>query len=63
MKTRIDPTWDATTAPAAVQRATLIMLGHLWEHRGDDMAPDDHDEKVWAVIKNLLATRRDPAFA
>ena len=58
-----DPLWDETTAPDDVQAATLKMLGHLYEHRGDDVAPDDHDLKLWEGISLLLMRRRDPALA
>jgi predicted HD phosphohydrolase len=58
-----DPAWTETTAPDVVQAATLKMLGHLWEHRGDDVAPDDHDEKIWKAIALLLMRTRDPALA
>jgi hypothetical protein len=60
---RADPDWDELTAPAVVQAATLKMLGHLWEHRGDDVAPDDHDVKIWEAIALLLMRTRDPALA
>lgn len=57
-----DPLWDETTAPDVVQAATLKLLGHLYEHRGDD-ANDDHDEKIWEGISLLLMRSRDPALA
>ena len=60
---RADPSWDETTAPDVVQAATLKMLGHLYEHRGDDSAPDDHDTKIWEAIALLLMRTRDPALA
>jgi hypothetical protein len=56
------PEWDETTAPDDVRAATLKMLGHLHEHRGDD-ASDSHDEKIWEGISLLLMRRRDPALA
>jgi hypothetical protein len=56
------PEWDETTAPDVVQAATLKMLGHLYEHRGDD-ANDDHDEKIWEAVSLLLMRTRDPALA
>jgi hypothetical protein len=58
-----DPEWDETTAPDDVQAATLKMLCNLYEHRGDDVAPDDHDIKLWEGISLLLMRRRDPALA
>jgi len=61
--TQADPLWDEATAPDDVQAATLKMLAHLFEHRGDDVAPDDHDIKIWEAISLLLMRRRDPAIA
>ena len=58
-----DPNWDETTAPDVVQAATLKMLAHLYEHRGDDVAPDGHDHKIWEAIALLLMRTRDPAIA
>jgi len=58
-----DASWDETSAPATAQRATLEMLAHLWEHRGDDVAPDQHDQKLWEGISLLCMRLRDPAVA
>ena len=55
--------WDEVSAPDDVRAATLKMLGNLFEHRGDDNAPDDHDIKIWDGISVLLMRRRDPALA
>lgn len=52
--------WDEVTAPGHVQSATLLMLTHLYEHRGDEMSPDAH---LWLAIERLLMRARDPAFA
>ena len=30
------PTWDDTNVPPRIQAAVLLVLGDLWEHRGDD---------------------------
>jgi len=60
---RADPTWDAITAPDVVQRATLEMVAHLSEHRGDDVAPDLHNIKIWESLSLLLMRTRDPALA
>jgi Phage gp6-like head-tail connector protein len=60
LKAQDDPTWTDTTAPKAVQAAALLMVGHLFEHRGDDMAPD---ESLWKAIERLLIRYRDPALA
>lgn len=59
----ITPGWDVgspITVPRQVQAAVLLMLTHLWEHRGDDLAPD---ENLWAAIGRLLARTRDPVVA
>jgi hypothetical protein len=62
-----DPTWDADTAPLAVKHAVLILTTHLYEHRGDDMAPSTSgstpDADVWLAIGRLLAMYRDPTLA
>ena len=55
-----DASWDDTTVPRAVRHAILLYTGHLYEHRGDDMAPDG---AVWSAIANLLGRHRDPALA
>jgi hypothetical protein len=52
--------WTAVTAPRQVISAILLMLTHLWEHRGDAMDTDPH---VWEAIRRLLERSRDPAFA
>jgi hypothetical protein len=61
--TRADPAWDETTAPDPVQAATLKLVAALWEHRGDDEAPAEHDAKLWEAIALLLMRTRDPALA
>lgn len=62
-----DPAWDATTAPLAVKHAILILLTHLYEHRGDDMSPSGSgatpDADVWRALAQLLAMYRDPTLA
>ena len=30
------PTWDDSNVPPSLQAAILLVLGDLWEHRGDD---------------------------
>jgi hypothetical protein len=62
LKSGNDPTW-AASAPPIVQQATLLYLTNLWEHRGDDGAPNDSDAACWMAIKRLLLRQRDPAFA
>jgi hypothetical protein len=55
------PAWTEVTAPAHVQAATLVMLAHLYEHRGDDM--EKTDEALWEAMGRLLVRSRDPALA
>lgn len=52
--------WTFETVPLRVQSAVLVMLTHLWEHRGDDMAPD---EAVWQAVDRVLARTRTPVIA
>lgn len=52
--------WTELTVPLLVQAAILVMLTHLVEHRGDDMAAD---EQVWKAVERLLMRSRDPAYA
>jgi hypothetical protein len=52
--------WDDASVPGQVQSATLLMLAHLYEHRGDDQKTD---EALWLAIERLLMRSRDPAFA
>ena len=56
----ITPDWTEATVPGDVQAAVLIVLGHLWEHRGDDMAPD---QVVWEAVDRLIAMKKDPVIA
>lgn len=67
LKAQADPAWTDTTVPLPVQAAMLIMLTHLYEHRGDDMTPtptgSTPDEDVWNAIDRLLKRSRDPALA
>jgi len=54
-----DATWTDTTVPRAVAHAILLLTGHYYEHRGDDLAPD---AAVWTAIANLLGRHRDPTL-
>lgn len=54
------PSWTEATVPMSVQAATLVMLTHLYEHRGDD---PETDEALWQAIGRLLMRQRDPALA
>lgn len=60
LKSQADPAWDETTVPGQVVSATLLMLSHLYEHRGDDQKSD---ADLWESIRRLLERSRDPAFA
>lgn len=52
----------ATTPPELFDAGTLKLLGHYYEHRGDDAA-EYHDERIWEAISLLLMRSRDPAVA
>ena len=56
---RADPSWDEVTAPDVVRAATLKVVVHNWEHRGDDT----DDAALWTILRPLLMRTRDPAFA
>jgi len=56
----ITPSWTTETVPAGVQAAMLVLLTHLFEHRGDDMAPD---ADVWTAVDRLIGPHRDPVLA
>jgi hypothetical protein len=53
-----DGTWTDQTAPRAVVHAIKLLLGHYYEHRGDDLATTD--DAVWRAIINLLGRHRTP---
>jgi hypothetical protein len=54
------PNWTDSTVPAPVQAAALLMLTHLYEHRGEDMSLDTG---LWEAIGRLVVRFRDPALA
>jgi hypothetical protein len=59
-----DETWTPTTAPEQVKNAILILTGHYYEHRGDDLGPNRPDEAViWKELRNALSMYRDPTIA
>lgn len=60
LKHGADPAWTAETLPLPVRAGMLLFLTHLFEHRGDDMEPDEH---LWTAIGRLLMRFRDPALA
>lgn len=54
------PTWAESDVPLPIQAAILLMLTHLFEHRGDDMSTD---EKLWMAVDRIVVRFRDPALA
>jgi len=56
----VTPTWTAATVPRGVHAAILIVLTHLYEHRGDDMGMD---EKLWEAVDRLIVAFRDPVIS
>lgn len=65
----LDPTWTDATAPRAVVQAVKLLLGHYYEHRGDDVAGVGLrqtltvDDALWSAVQNLLGRHRDPTLA
>ena len=58
---RADPGWvSPETAPKDVTAAILLMLGRLYEHRGD---LEEADADLWLAIERLLMRRRNAAIA
>lgn len=55
------PYWDETTAPPRVRSMVLLLVGHLWEHRGDDLTTVD--EAVWEAIRRLGVRDQTSALA
>jgi hypothetical protein len=56
-------TWTPETVPGAVQAAILVLLAHLYEHRGDstgDAATGRSDVHLWAAVDGYLVRYRDP---
>lgn len=60
LKASDDPAWTAETAPPLVGAAILLMLGRLYEQRGDI---EDNDAKLWQAIDRMLARLHTPAIA
>jgi len=64
LKGQNDPTWTPSTVPPWVSAAVLLLLTHLYEHRGDEFGDaQDNDDRVWDAIANLLRRSRDPSLA
>ena len=51
--------WTDRTVPPRVRSAILLVLSHLWAHRGDDGGADPISDGV----VSLLMRDRDPALA
>lgn len=62
LKDRNDPTWTPATVPPWIESSVLLLLAHLYEHRGDEFG-SDNDDKVWTAIGNLCARSRIPTIA
>jgi hypothetical protein len=60
LKKANDAAWTPATVPLEVTAAILLMLGRLYEQRGDD---EDNDERLWQAIDRLLARHHTPAIA
>ncbi len=58
--TDADDTWDTDTVPGPVKASILIMLGNLYENRGDDMKAD---ENAWAAVYRYCTRLRTSALA
>ncbi len=58
LKDRNDPTWTDTTVPPFIAQAVLLLLGNLYEHRGDV-----NDASIWDAIGVLCRRSTDPAIA
>src|SRR5262245_2756263 len=60
-----DATWDETTVPTPIAQAILELLARFYEHRGDDLHPDQTgpDTATWASLERLLSLYRDPTLA
>lgn len=53
-------TWTDATVPRQVEAAILLVLTHLYENRGDNMAPD---AALWEAVRRLVDRTRDPVLA
>jgi hypothetical protein len=63
LKDRNDPTWTPATAPPWIVSSVLLLLAHLYEHRGDEFGgSQDNDDRVWTAIANLCARSRVPTI-
>ena len=60
LKTSDDPAWTPATVPLPITAAILLMLGRLYEQRGD---AEENDAALWLAIDRMLTRYRDPALA
>jgi hypothetical protein len=51
--------WTEETAPPLIQAAVLLVLGDLYDHRGDDGKSDPLSQ----AVRSILHRYRDPALA
>ena len=64
LKDRNDPTWTDSTVPPFIAQAVLLLLAHMYEHRGDAFGPSqDNDDRVWSAVTMLVRRWTDPALA
>lgn len=59
------PTWTDVTQPYQVRAATMLMLAHLYEHRGDDSGSSFRTptSTIWEAVERLLVRYHTPAIA
>lgn len=55
----IDSGWDETTVPEHIRTTVLMVLGNLWEHRGDTK----ESEPITEAIKSVLRRTRTPVLS
>jgi Phage gp6-like head-tail connector protein len=58
-----DATWTPATAPLFIKHAILMLLAHLYENRGDDLANNRAEATIWKELQNALSFYRDPGLA
>lgn len=51
--------WTADSVPAGVKTGVLLILAHLWEHRGEE----DQGDPISPAVRSILAPYRMPVFA
>lgn len=55
----IDTGWTSDSVPLQVKAAILLVLTHLWEHRGEE----DTGEALSPNVRGILRMFRDPIVA